>query len=179
MGKGSGKGQRSSSGAPLTGSFLEVIRTIETMQADGVITQYAVGGAVAFIVWDEPVATSDLDVLVLIAQETSALDPLRPVFDWLSSQGVRLEGEHAIIAGVAVQFLPAWNPLVVEAVQEAATVPYDGAALRVVRPAYLVASWRMEPSANTFRRRERAARLLDAGLVTDEEIDALIKRHGR
>lgn len=171
--------RRPSSGGSAAGSFRDVIRTVEAMRADGVISQYAVGGAVAFIVWDEPVATGDVDVIVLVPQETNALDPLRPVLDWLAAHSVRLDGEHAIIAGVAVQFLPAWNSLVIEGVREAAAVPYEGASLRVLRPAYLVASWRMDPSADTFPRRERAARLLEAGLVTNDEIDTLIRRHGR
>ncbi len=163
----------------VAGGFREVIRTIEMMRDDGVISEYAVGGAIAFITWDQPVATGDVDVLVLIAEEVSALDPLRTIFNWLTAHDIRLDGQYALIAGVAVQFLIAWNSLVVEGIREAATVPYEGAALRVLRPAYLVAIWRNDPAANTFLRRERSIRLIEAGVVTNEEIDTLIKRHGR
>jgi hypothetical protein len=168
----------------MPGDFSDVIRTIEQIKMDGVISDYAIGGAVAFIVWDEPVATQDLDVVVLVAGEAHALDPLRPVFDWLAQHGIALDGEHAMISGVPVQFLPAWHPLLVEGVREAATVPYDrndttSVMLRVLRPAYLVASWQIDPSADTFRRRERVARLIETGTVTRSEIDALIERHRR
>ncbi len=154
------------------------------MKTDGVISEYAIGGAVAFVVWDEPVATQDLDVVVLVAREAHALDPLRPVFDWLAQHSIALDGEHAMIGGVPVQFLPAWHALLVEGVREAATVPYDqsdanSVTLRVLRPAYLVASWQIDRSADTFRRRERAARLIETGTVTRDEVDALIERYRR
>lgn len=168
----------------MLGDFSDVIRTIEQMKTDGVISEYAIGGAAAFVVWDEPIATQDLDVVVLVAGDAHALDPLRPVFDWLAQHDIALDGEHAMMAGVPVQFLPAWHPLLVEGVRDAATVPYDpsdgnSVTLRVLRPAYLVASWQIDRSADTFRRRERAARLIEAGTVTRAEIDALIERHRR
>lgn len=160
----------------MAGAFADVIRTFDRMQADGVITAYAIGGAVAYIIWDEPIATQDLDVVILVAAETQALDPLRPVLDWLAVHQIPLDGEHALISGVPVQFLPAWHPLVEEGVRDAATVPYDGVPMRVLRPAYLVASWEIDPAADSFRRRERAARLIEAGVVTRGDVDALLAR---
>lgn len=161
----------------MLGQFTDVIRVLEGMKADGVIAEYAVAGAIAFVIWDEPIATQDLDVVITVAGETHELDPLRPVLDWLASHEIALEDEHAMIAGVPVQFLPAWHPLLEEGVREAATVPYEGLSLRVLRPAHLVASWRVDPAADSFRRRERAARLIEAGLVTSEEITALLEKH--
>jgi hypothetical protein len=159
------------------GEFTDVIRILEAMKADGVIAEYAVAGAVAFVIWDEPIATQDLDVVIIVAGDTHQLDPLRPVFDWLGAHAIALDGEHAIIGGVPVQFLPAWHPLIEEGVREAATVPYEGLPLRVLRPAHLVGSWRVDPSADSFKRRERAARLIEAGHVTSEEIAALMEKH--
>lgn len=166
----------------MLGDFSAVIRTIEQLKTDGVISEYAIGGAVAFVVWDEPVATQDLDVVVLLAGDAHPLDPLRTIFEWLVQHSIALDGEHAMIAGVPVQFLPAWHPLLVEGVREAASVPYDrrdagSVTLRVLRPAYLVASWQIDRSAGTFRRRERAARLIESGTVTRAEVEALIEKH--
>jgi hypothetical protein len=160
----------------MVGEFSDAIRIFDAMKADGVISDYAIGGAVAFVIWDEPIATQDLDVVILIPGETPALDPLRPVLEWLARAGITLDGEHALIAGVPVQFLPAWSPLLVEGVQRAATVPYDGTTLRVLTPAYLVASWQIDPAADTFRRRERTARLIESGRVTRDEVESLVAR---
>lgn len=128
------------------------------------------------MIWDEPIATQDLDVVILVPDEAHPLAPLRPVLDWLAKNGIALEGEHAIIGGVPVRFLPAWHPLITEGVREAATVPYNGTTIRVLRPAYLAASWSLDPAADTFRRRERTARLIESGQVTREDIDALVTR---
>lgn len=112
----------------------------------------------------------------IVANEAHPLNPLGSVLEWLVANGVTLEGEHAMIAGVPVQFLPAWHPLVIEAVNEAAEVPFQDATIRVIRPAYLSASWKLDPAANSLRRRERTARLIEAGLTTGDEIDALLAR---
>ena len=100
---------------------------------------------------------------------------------WLADHGVALEGGHAPIGGVPVQFLPAWNAVVAEGVERAAEVRYDPAdpassALRVMLPTYLVASWEGDPPANSPRRRERAARLREADLVDEALLTALLKR---
>ena len=148
------------------------------MKADGVVEDYAVGGAMAVSFLNEPIATQDLDVVVTLAVETHPLDPLREVFDWLQTHGFPLESEHAMIAGVPVQFLVAWSALVEEAVKTAQTVPYDpgvpdGPLLPLITPTYLVAMWQMDKSADTPRRRERAAMLREAGLVDENLLAAL------
>lgn len=164
--------------------FAAAIRTLDAMRADGVIAEYAIGGAMAFIYWDEPVTTQDVDVVLVVTAETHPLDPLRPVLDWLAAHEIHLQGEHAMIGGVPVQFMPAWDALVADAVSNAATVPYDDTdanapTMRVVRPEYLIAMWEMDAAANSPRRRERAARLIEAGTATREAVDALKEKFKR
>lgn len=152
------------------------------MKADGVIADYAVGGAVAYIYWDEPTATQDLDVVVILADDAHVLDPLRAVLDWLTEAGIVLDGVHAMIAGVPVQFLPAWHPVVEAGVREAVEVPYDAegtTTLRVLRPEYLAASWEIDPAAMSPVRRDRIARLIESGNVTRGRIDAVVAQHQR
>ncbi len=159
-------------------SFSDALAVLARMKAEGVVDEYAVGGAMAVSFWTEPIATQDLDVVVTVAGHTHSLDPLRGVFDWLKVQGFRLDGEHVIIAGVPVQFLVAWNSLVTEAVAQARSVPYDPQnpdtpLLRLIAPTYLVAMWQLDKSADTARRRERAAMLREAGLVDENLLAAL------
>lgn len=166
----------------MVGEFIDVIRTIEAMKTDGVLANYAIGGAMAFTNWAEAVHTEDLDVVVIVAGDAPALDPLRPVFEWLARHNIAIEGEHAMIAGVPVQFLPAWNALVEAAVEHAATVPYDAndpasETMRIITAAYLAASWKLDPAANTTTRAERVARLYDAGATTRDEVNALVERY--
>ena len=163
------------------GQFRDVLLLLSRLKAEGVIHDYAIGGAVAVSLWDEPVATQDLDVIVTIAGDAHPLDPMRPLLDWFTQQGQALEGEHILIAGVPVQFLVAWSPLVLEAVSAAAEAVYDPAdpqspTIRLIRPTYLVAMWQSDRGADTPRRRERAARLREAGLVDDTLLTELLSR---
>ena len=43
----------------------EAIKTINRMQADGVIERYAIGGAVGATFYLEPMATLDVDIFIL------------------------------------------------------------------------------------------------------------------
>jgi hypothetical protein len=161
--------------------FRDVLLLLNRLKAEGVIHDYAIGGAVAVSLWAEPVATQDLDVIVTIAGDAHPLDPRRPLLDWFNQHGQPFEGEHVLIAGVPVQFLVAWSPLVREAVATAAETVYDPAdpespTLRLIRPTYLVAMWQTDQGADTPRRRERVARLREAGLVDETQPTELCSR---
>jgi len=163
------------------GQFRDVLLLLSRLKAEGVIHDYAIGGAVAVSLWTEPVATQDLDVIVTIAGDAHPLDPLRPLLDWFDQHGQAFEGEHILIAGVPVQFLVAWSPLVREAVATAAETVYDPAdpqspTIRLIRPTYLVAMWQADQGADTPRRRERAAHLREAGLVDETLLTELLSR---
>jgi hypothetical protein len=163
------------------GQFRDVLLLLSRLKAEGVIHDYAIGGAVAVSLWAEPVATQDLDVIVTITDEAHPLDPLRPLLDWFTQHGYTFEGEHVLIAGVPVQFLVAWSPLVREAVATAAEPVYDPAdpqspTIRLIQPTYLVAMWQTDRGADTPRRRERVARLREAGLVDDALLTELISK---
>lgn len=167
--------------SPAVGQFRDVLLLLSRLKTEGVIHDYAIGGAVAVSLWTEPVATQDLDVIVTIAGDPHPLDPLRPLLDWFNQQGHAFEGEHVFIAGVPVQFLVAWSPLVREAVAAAADAVYDPAdpqspTIRLIQPTYLVAMWQSDQGADTSHRRERAARLREAGLVDDALLAELLSR---
>jgi hypothetical protein len=163
------------------GQFRDVLLLLSRLRTEGVIHEYAIGGAVAVSLWAEPVATQDLDVIVTVAGDTHLLDPLRPLLDWFHQHGQALAGEHVVIAGVPVQFLVAWSSLVREAVATAAEAVYDPAdpqspTIRLIQPTYLVAMWQSDQGADTPRRRERVARLREADLVDDALLTELLSR---
>jgi len=57
----------------------------------------------------------------------------------LKDKGYHEDKEHIVIEGLPVQFIPAYNDLVVEAVTHAQETRFKKTATRVVRPEYLVA----------------------------------------
>ncbi len=129
--------------------------------------------------WDEAVVTQDLDVAVVFGRPPSPLDPLRPLLEALPATTYPRRGEHIEIAGVPVQFLPAWSPLVARAVRYAYEGPYDPEdantpRLRVLTPTHLAAIWQSDTGALTARRRERIVRFREAGLLDEGLLDRLL-----
>jgi hypothetical protein len=148
---------------------------VNALKGTGIISDYAVAGAMAIVFWIEPVPTFDLDVLVLLPQSTGPLVSLEPIYRWTADRGYVAEHEHVLIEGVPVQFLPSFGALADEAVRTAVDRQYEGVDVRVVRPEYLIALY-LVPSARTMKRRERAAMLRDAPSLDHDLLDDLMTR---
>jgi len=158
-------------------SFREAIVAVGQLREDGVIAEYAVGGAMAMVFWAEPVATYDLDVFVLLPAASGPLVSLAPLYQWATRQGYAVQDEHIVMEGVPVQVIPAHNDLAEEAVREAVTLEMEGTPVRVIRPEHLIALY-LEPSARTRKRLERVATLLEGGVVDRPRLDAIVNRYG-
>src|SRR5262245_28866809 len=100
-------------------SLGDVFRTIGEMRHARVIDSYAIGGATAILFYAEPTRTYDLDVFVTFPTEESTRSPLSQIYDWARTRGFTTIGEHVLILDVPVQFLPAHNALVAEAIAAA------------------------------------------------------------
>lgn len=155
-------------------SFGEAIAALNSMRADGVVSEYALGGAMALIFWSEPTATFDLDVFVMLEQ-TGLLLSLDPIYAWARAKGYPEEAEHILISGMPVQLIPAHNALTTEAIATAAELEYDGQPVRVIRAEYLIAMY-LEESARTRKRLERVAALLDEGNLDRALLNDLVER---
>ena len=156
-------------------NFAEAVAAMNDMKRDGVVSEYAVGGAMAVIFWSEPTATFDLDVFVLLEQ-SGPLVSLEPIYKWTRARRYTEDREHILIAGMPVQVIPAHNALAVEAVTTAADLDYEGQAIRVIKPEYLIAMY-LEDSARTRKRLERVATLLDEGNIDRALLNDLLSRY--
>ena len=116
--------------------FAQALAAIRDMKREGIIDEYAIGGAMAAAFWAEPTATFDLDVFVQF-QSSGILLSLTPIYEWARKRGFPEKDEHIIMAGIPVQFIPAPTDLEAEAVATAAELDYAGQAMRVIRPEYL------------------------------------------
>jgi hypothetical protein len=154
----------------------EVIATINRMQADGVIERYAIGGAVGATFYLEPVATLDVDVFVALQPEPgSLLISPQTIFDYLKARGGTVEGEHIVVAGWPVQFLPTGSPLAQEALRESVERDVAGTPARVFSAEHLAAI-----ALQTGRAKDKA-RLLEfseAGVLDSARFQAILARHG-
>jgi hypothetical protein len=153
----------------------EAIAAMNDLKREGVVSDYAVGGAMALAFWSEPTVTFDLDVFVSLEQE-GLLVSLEPIYAWARRRGYEEQSEHLLIAGIPVQIVPVPNPLAVEAVANAQDLDYDGQVVRVITPEYLIAMY-LEGPARTRTRLERVARLLDQGDLDRRLLDTLLERY--
>lgn len=115
---------------------LEVLNELEQ---EGVFSRYAIGGAMGAIFYTEPFLTFDLDVFVVFPATPGGILTLGPIYDALRARGYEAEGDCIVVEGAPVQFLPAYNALVEEALNEAQEIAYEGVSARVLRSEHLVA----------------------------------------
>lgn len=156
-------------------SLADVFRVLNEIRAAGVVDEYAIGGATAVLFYAEPTRTYDLDVFVTLPVTDAGLTPLSSLYEWTEARGFSTVGEHILVYGVPVQFLPAYNALVGEAITEARQLAYEDVRIRVVDPEHLVA---LALQAGGSRRRERAWQLLEAGEVDRQRLRTVLTRHG-
>ena len=152
----------------------EVAQLLNAMRAAGVVSEYALFGAVAQMRYTEPVATLDADVLVAVPL-SAGVDVLAPIYTFCAARGYAPEGEAVRVGAWPVQFIPAFSELTRDAMQQADTVEFEGVPLRVVRAGYLAVIALSVGRAKDFT---RILALLEAGSVTSDEIGSLADRFG-
>lgn len=154
----------------------DVIASVNQLEASGVISTYAIGGAVGAAFYLEPVSTLDVDIFVLFQSTPGSLliDP-RPLFDHLRGLGFPMKGEYVMMSGWPVQFLPPNGPLVEEALEQAVQRDVAGVAARVFRPEHLAAV-----ALQTGRAKDKARLLqfVEAGVLDMAALDGILRRHG-
>lgn len=151
----------------------KALLVIKEMTCLGIIKSYAIGGGIAATYYMEPILTYDLDIFFVPVKE--GLEELEPIYEFARGRGYAFDAEAIIIEGFPVQFIPAYNDLVREAVAEAGSVKYREVEVRIVRAEYLTAialqTWRAKD-------RERAIRLLESGAVDRERLTRILEMHG-
>jgi hypothetical protein len=155
-------------------SLGSVFRVLNEMKSDGIIEDYAIGGAMAVLFYAEPTRTYDLDVFVRLPDAGSSIVLLAPVYEWLDARGFKPEAEHVMVHGVPVQLIPAYNELVEEAISDAQVHDYDDVPVRVTPPEHLIA---LAFQTGGGKRRERAFQLLETTDVDRSRLEAVLKRH--
>jgi len=150
------------------------LNVINQMQLEGLFTKYAIGGGIASLFYIEPMATFDLDIFVILPETSGALVSLSPLYDWLTQRGYETEKEQAIIEGIPVQFIPVYNDLVKDGVQNAVEKRYGNTKAFVLQQEYLVAIM-----LQTLRPkdRDRLIKFLDEAELSSEELDAILTKH--
>ena len=150
----------------------QTLKVINELKEKKIIHNYAIGGGIAALFYIEPFLTYDLDVFIIPRQRTTrkGLILLSAVFDYLKSKGYSWKGEHIIIEGVPVQFIPA-DDLEQEAVESAREIEYEGIKTKVVTSEYLIV---ILLRAGRKKDREKVARLLEQAKINRNKLNALL-----
>lgn len=150
-----------------------VFKVIRKMYEQGVLKNYAVGGAVATIYYTEPFATKDIDIF-FVPPEKDKIILLTPFYDFLLKKGYKTYKEYVMIGDTPVQFIPTATELEQEAVEKAISVKYENVDVRILRPEYLVAIF-----LEVFRPKDRdkLIKLLDQSRLNKQLLHDVLSRH--
>lgn len=153
----------------------ETLEMLNRMQADGVIANYAIGGAVGATHYLEPAATVDVDVFVKLPNTSSSLLSLTPIYDYLTTRGYKAKDEYIVIGQWPVQFLVPANALEHEALAEAIHADVEGVPTRVMTAEHLAAI-----ALNTGRAKDftRILQFLEQNAVSREKLNSILVKHG-
>ena len=151
------------------------MQVLNDLTRDGVLSCYAIGGAMGATFYAEPVLTFDLDIFVILPKTGSGLLTLAPLYEALRNRGYREDSECVNIEGVPVQFLPAHNDLLTEALNEAREVLYERTLTRVLRAEHLVA---IALQTGRDKDRERVRLLREQANLDADYLAKVLTRHG-
>jgi hypothetical protein len=149
------------------------LRALNRLAADGVIRNYAIGGAIGASFYLPAMQTEDIDVFVFLPPGSGPLVTLTPIYDALKNLGGEVEHEHVRFGNWPVQILTDANALIAEAISEAVETDYDGIPTRVFRPEHLCAI-----ALQTGRSKDyaRVMLFLDENEVSLDALKALAQR---
>ena len=150
------------------------LETLLKLRDEGRLARFAIGGAIAASYYVEAVVTEDLDVFAFLTPSPSGLLLLGPLYERLVQLGGKVHNEHVVIGTWPVQILPAYTPLVEEAVMEAQDRLFEGIRVPVVSAEHLCAI-----ALQTGRSKDyaRVHAFFEAGVVDGPALHRLIDRH--
>lgn len=154
----------------------DVLLALNAITQAGVIGGYAIGGAIGASFYIEATSTEDIDVFVFLSPaENVLLISLSPIYEALTKLGGIVDKEHVRFGNWPVQILPAYKPLIEEALRESVKVEFSGVPTRIFTPEYTCAI-----ALDTGRTKDyfRVAMFIEQGAVNMDLLGDIVKRYG-
>ena len=120
----------------------KMFQVIEDLKKEGVIQNYALGGAQALLFYDEPRATYDVDVFIFSnhINPTGLVDlSIAALKTALEKKGYAMKNDYFMIGEFPLQFLPPKDALMREAIEQAVVQNYGHVQVRVFSLEHLMA----------------------------------------
>lgn len=150
----------------------KTLKIINHILKEGIIKSYPIGGGVAATYYIEPLLTFDLDVFFVPKKE--GLDVLSPIYDYFKKRGYKFQNEQILIEGIPVQFIPVYNELVKDAVEQAVEAKYKRLKTKILRLEFLMS---IALQTDRPKDREKVIRLIDEAKINKKLLEAILKKH--
>lgn len=154
----------------------EVLSILDEMRQAGIVDKYAIGGAFAAILHNEPISTIDLDIFFFFKDKQSSLVlSLDSIYDFAKAHGFSFDHEFINIHGWLVQFVEASQiKLWLEAVEKAKIIPIDNRDAFVIDKEHLVAMWLFAGRAKDY---QKIAAFVDSDFLDNNKLKDILARH--
>ena len=152
-----------------------IFAELEAALTDGIISRYAIGGAVGATFYIEPSATQDVDVFVLFNHAPTLLVSLTSIYAYFTKRGAVVQDEHVVIDDWPVQFLPATTPLVDDALAHAVRMIVESQPVSVMSQEHLAA---IALETGRMKDKIRLAQFLSSETLDRSRFDDLVNRFG-
>ncbi len=147
------------------------------MRTGGIVEKFAIGGAFAATLHDEPISTIDLDIFFLFKEipETGLLS-LERIYDFARLNGLAFDHEFINIHGWLVQFVESsHNKLWKEAIEQAVIMRLGEFSVPVIDCEHLVAMWLFAGRAKDY---QKIGAFWDADILNRETLLEILERFG-
>ncbi len=153
----------------------KALKVVNELKRKGIIKNYAIADGIAMVFYVEPVLTYDLHIFFVPHERPKKIMTLSPIYDALKKKGYKSRKEHVVVEGLPVQFIPAYNRLVEDAVDNAVDIKYQRIRTRVLRAEYLIAIMLQTSRAKD---KERMIKLLDEARIDRRYLRRILRKHG-
>lgn len=153
----------------------KTIKVLNELKTKNLIKDYAIGGGIAAMFYIETTLTYDLDVFIILPakQNKTGLINLNPIYEYLKKKGYVWKGEHIIIEGIPVQFLPA-DELTEEAIKNAEMQTYRGEKIKVFTEEYLIAILLKAGRQKDF---DKISKILRQGKINKKNLKDILSKY--
>jgi hypothetical protein len=152
--------------------FADVLKAANELVSEGVIADYAIGGAMAAIFYVEPFTTYDIDLFYKpVSNDLDAGIP--KIFEAAQKRRWVVDGAHLLCKGFPVQFLAAAG-LTLEAVENSVKTDFKSVPTKVFRPEHIVA---IAVQVGRAKDHSRITQILDQTEIDGEYLRGVLRRH--
>ena len=159
-----------------TANFEKVITVLVELQNANIIEKYAIGGAFAATLHNEPISTMDLDIFFILAEKSDSLVlSLERIYEYARQNDFSFDHEFINIHGWLVQFVEAsHSALWTEAVENADAIKVGDFAVSVIGREHLAAMWLFAGRAKDY---QKIAMFCEAGILDEKTLLDILERH--